>query len=320
MDGVLFWTDTFSMVPVETSIGCFQANRDVSFRGGSEKWKEISDITRRIDYLVTEGVEREVLLPDGGLLWRVRDRQTRAMCFDIYNAYADEIESTFRQFVMPKIIDSYSADVALAQTKRILYSTNASNCIVIDMTFIAKIICNKDYSDFFEVLNESRCTIVLHANGFQSQTNFSYPYSAKTTMFCVNAMSLIIDAFMSGFFDRYSGIKFFFSEVGYKWLEHLSDKIPFYIERYFSLESITPVSRSFSDVIKNSLAFSFTNDLPCAFFLEKYSESLVFGSDFPHADSSYGNTREHVRKIGEISEELCEMVFSKNAIKLLMLC
>jgi hypothetical protein len=46
MDGVLHWTDSFQIVPVETSIACFKANSDVSFRGGSEKWKEVCDIAR----------------------------------------------------------------------------------------------------------------------------------------------------------------------------------------------------------------------------------------------------------------------------------
>ena len=242
------------------------------------------------------------------------------MCFDIYNEHASNVETSYQdRYVMPRVIESCSPEEMKKKLKRQLDQKKSSNAFVIDLGFMNRAISEKGYENVFEMLNESKATIILHANGFQSQSNFRYPYSAKTTLFCVNAMSLLIDCYMRGFFDKYKSISLFFAEVGYKWLEHLYDKVPFYLKRYSSLENMETISRSFDNVVKSQLYFGFTNDLPCDFFLEKYQDSLVFGSDFPHADSSFGSTATHKAKIEKTSEKLCKKVFTENAVRLLSL-
>jgi|APSaa5957512535_1039671.scaffolds.fasta_scaffold85865_2 predicted TIM-barrel fold metal-dependent hydrolase len=314
IDGVLHWTDTFSMVPVETSIACFQDVENVSFRGGVGKWREVSDLQLRKGYHDHDYLLSEILLPDGGLLWRIRDYQTKLMCFDIYNEYSSEVEKKYEGvFYMPKVIPTASPSVALEYAEKAIDCRSSTNSVVVDLGFVSSAITDSEYSRFFEVLNEASIILILHANGFSTTHQFRYPYSAKTTMFCVNAMNFLIDSYMRSFFDKYDQIKVYFSEVGYKWIDHILDKVPFYCDRYCSLEKITPIQKPIDQVVADSVFFGFTNDLPCDYYLRKLARNLLFGSDFPHADSSYGSSRQHFNSTSDISMEYAERVFRRNA-------
>ena len=68
----------------------------------------------------------------------------------------------------------------------------------------------KNRSFIFREIQKLNIPIILHANGAILNNTFSRPYTAKHSLFCVNAMSILTELYISGFFDQFKKIKFVF--------------------------------------------------------------------------------------------------------------
>lgn len=318
MDGSIFWTDSYTLVPLETSLGAFCKPEELAFRGGLDVYNQVSDIEKRIQLQNNDFVACEVLLPDTGLLWRVREMQTRLMCFDIYNAYADEIEKQTGRFLMPRVLASMDEVYLNKIIDNLIGSQGYAKSFVIDMKFMARIIQQeKAYFNLMQKLNEVGANIILHANGYSSDYNFKYPYMAKASMLCVNAMELLQDAYMRKFFDRFSNVKFIFSEVGYKWIDYLAEKIEYYTKRYEFLEKLDKPKIPFLQVCKKNIFFTFTNDLPVNLnLIYAGTENLLYGTDFPHADSTYLLSKQYLHQFEDANKEIAHSIFIENGRKI----
>jgi len=64
--GTVFWTDSYSLVPIETSLGAFCSPEELKFRGGWDIYDQVSDIGKRVKFQDDDSVLCEVLLPDSG--------------------------------------------------------------------------------------------------------------------------------------------------------------------------------------------------------------------------------------------------------------
>jgi predicted TIM-barrel fold metal-dependent hydrolase len=313
MDGSIFWTDSYTLVPLETSLGAFCKPEELAFRGGLDIYNQVSDIEKRIQFQNEDFVACEVLLPDTGLLWRVREVQTKLMCFDIYNSYADEIEKQTERFLMPRVLPSMDEVYLNNIIDNLIDSQRCARSFVIDIRFMAKIIQDKAYFSLMEKLNEVGANIILHANGYASDYNFRYPYMAKASMLCVNAMELLQDAYMRKFFDRFTNVKFIFSEVGYKWIDYLAEKIEYYTKRYEFLEKMDKPEIPFLQVCRKNIYFTFTNDLPVNLSLiYTGAENLLYGTDFPHADSTYLLSKQYLHQFEGVNKHIAHSFFVDN--------
>jgi predicted TIM-barrel fold metal-dependent hydrolase len=313
IDGTIFWTDSYTLVPLETSLAAFCKPQELAFRGGIDIYNQVSDIEKRLQFQNDDFVTCEVLLPDTGLLWRIREVQTKLMCFDIYNDYADEIEKHTDRFLMPRVLPSMDEVYLNKIIDNLIESQRSARSFVIDMKFMAKIIQEKAYSSLMEKLNEINANIILHANGYKTDYNFKYPYMAKASMLCVNAMELLQDAYMRKFFDRWSNIKFIFSEVGYKWIDYLAQKVEYYENRYEFLEKIDKPEIPFLHICKKNIFYTFTNDLPVNHSsIYAGTENLLYGTDFPHADSTYLLSKEYFHQFEGVNVNIANSIFIEN--------
>lgn len=244
----------------------------------------------------------------------MRDLKTKLKCFDIYNSYAEDIEKIKNtRFLMPRVIPSTDAQYLNGMIDELISSQKFAKSFVIDIGFMAKIISDNDYCKFLSKLNEVNSNIILHANGYFSSFNFKYPYIAKTSMSCVNAMELLQDAYMRKIFDQHTNLKFIFSEVGYKWIDYLAEKIEFYTKRYQFLEKLDKPNIPLGEVLKKNIFYTFTNDLPINLNLVHCSyENLLYGTDFPHADSTYLLSQGYLNRFQLADQKLANAVFIEN--------
>ena len=73
------------------------------------------------------------------------------------------------------------------------------------------------------------------------------PYTAKHSLFCINAMSILVELYSSGFFDEFKKIKLIFSEMTV-WLNQIYYKLTYYKERFKYLDNLNHLKRDFKDV------------------------------------------------------------------------
>ena len=300
-----FWTDSFSLIPMSASIGAGTKNKDLKFRCSREKYLEFSDLNKRVQMQDIDSAIHEILLPNLGLLWRIKNKNIKKLCFQIYNDHALEFEKDklSKRFTIFPIIYGSSSEEMRNSLNYILNKTQAKNLhgIVVDIGQIW--ILQKDkkckHRQFiFREIEKKKLPIILHANGTILNHSFTRPYTAKHSLFCVNAMSILVELYLSGFFDEFKKIRFVFSEMGLSWLNQIFYKLSYYKERFKYLDNLTHLKRDFKDVLKKNIFCTFTTELPDLQTLKLLgTKNLMFGSDFPHNESFFPDTTSFLKKI-----------------------
>jgi hypothetical protein len=301
----LFWTDSFSLVPISASIGAGTADKNLSFRCSRNKFLEFCDLNKRVKMQNKDGAIHEVLLPNLGLLWRIKNKKIKKLCFEIYNDYAIDFEKKLlsKRFSILPIIYGSTAEEMKNSLENILKKTLKNNLhgVVVDINQIWILQKNQKSKarDFiFSEIQKVDIPIILHANGSILNNAFTRPYTAKHSLFCVNAMSILVELYTSGFFDKFRKVKFIFSEMGLSWINQIHYKLTYYKERFRYLDNLTHLNRNFDDVLKKNIFCTFTTELPDIQTLKLVGmKNIMFGSDFPHNESFFPNTNIFLKRI-----------------------
>ena len=317
-----FWTDSFSLIPMSASIGAGTSNKDLKFRCSREKYLEFSDLNKRVQMQNMDNAIHEILLPNLGLLWRIKNKNIKKLCFQIYNDNAIEFEKdklSKRFTVLPIIFGSTSEEMQ-SSLSYILNKTQAKNLhgIVLDIGQIWILQKNKKCKHrkfIFNEIEKNKLPIILHANGTILNNSFTRPYTAKHSLFCVNAMSILVELYLSGFFDEFKKIKVVFSEMGLSWLNQIYYKLSYYKDRFKYLDNLIHLKRDFKDILKKNIFCTFTTELPDLQTLKLLGDkNLMFGSDFPHNESFFPNTVSFLKKIKNNYKKFNNYI-SKNTIE-----
>ena len=153
-----------------------------------------------------DGAIHEILLPNLGLLWRIKNKNIKKLCFEIYNDYALEFKKNLLQnkFTILPVIYGSSPKEMQSSIQKIFKKTNAKylNGVVLDINQIWTLQKNKNckYRKFiFKEIEKNNIPIILHANGTVLNHSFTRPYAIKHSLFCINTMSILVELYSSGF-------------------------------------------------------------------------------------------------------------------------
>lgn len=322
IEGNYFWTDSYSLVPLAPSIGAGQTDKKLKFRCTKREFHKFSNLKERIKMQKVDGALHEILLPNLGLLWRIKNKKIRKICFDVYNENALNVEkSNYKNnFTILQIIHGNSESEMLASLESILKKNSENNLhgLVFDMEQLWQIIKSQNFKLTKKILRsieEKKIPLVLHANGTNLTKNFSRPYTAKHTLFCINSMNLMVELYTSGLFDKFKNIKIIFSELGLSWINQLHFKLSYYKQRFKYLDDLKHLKKNFSEVLKQNIFCTFTTEFPDIQTIELLGEkNLMFGSDFPHAESFFPHTKKFIDKLFKNYVNAQKFV-TQNAIK-----
>ena len=316
----LFWTDSYSLTPMSASIGAGTPDSKLEFRCTLNDYKQFSNLKLRVNYQNKDGAIHEILLPNLGVLWKIKNKQVMKLCFDIYNKNADEISKKYlKNFTIIPVVYGDSPELIFKSLNEILNNIKTAKCgLVIDMNQIWKLLTsNNSLSDkIFKMLDDFNASIILHANGSTLSKKFFRPYTTKHTFFCINAMELTTELYLRGFFDKYSKIKLIFSETGLSWINQLYYKLSYYLKRFKTLDNLHHLKKDIGEVIKKNILVTFTTEIPDKQTLELIDTNhIMFGSDFPHNESFYPETNKFLNQVKKLYKNELENFIKNNAIK-----
>ena len=125
---------------MSASIGAGTSNKDLKFRCSREKFLDFSDLNKRVEMQKKDGAIHEILLPNLGLLWRIKNKNIKKLCFEIYNDYALEFKKNLLQnkFTILPVIYGSSPKEMQSSIQKIFKKTNAKylNGVVLDINQI----------------------------------------------------------------------------------------------------------------------------------------------------------------------------------------
>lgn len=137
-------------------------------------------------------------------------------------------------------------------------------------------------------------------------------------------LSSFVDLFAWGVLERHPKIKIVLAEAGTGWLPWVVEELDYRFWRLCEAKQFweerggIPLKEKPSDIFKRQIYASFQEDHTAIALLNSYGpDHLLWGSDYPHPDSVWPNSKEAIqRQLGHLSAETIKKITHDNAAKL----
>ena len=253
------------------------------------------------------------MLPSGGLLYTSKNEELTTELFNLYNNFCVQSSDNFYSFIPMLPSENNLAKIIL---KKIL-KTNKTQAVLMPIYPGGGFYSNKKYDKLFKMLNYHKYTVIMHAGGVRCLPKEKLNYSQtgfKNSIMIYQGMETFSDLFFSGMLSKYKNIKFVFSEIGVSWLSGFFERVSYCYGRYKSVDGYK--FENLEVGLKN-IYFSFQQDFPQISNKNVSFKNYLFGSDFPHAESVFPNSKRKYLDVKKIyGRKIVENFFYNNAKKL----
>ena len=242
--------------------------------------------------------------------------------YDIYNEWAAGFcKANPERLAALACISSHSPSAASAQLRRA--AELGLKGAEMNVSSASSPIYQEEWNELWETAGECNMPISFHTVGL----NYRQPESGADerhemislglmyTLFQLSGPEFMASVLLSGACDKYPNFKFVLGECGIGWLPYVLHRIDVeYEDRLFPLGLSTVPSE-----LWNRHGYSTFQDEPLsADVIETVgTENVLWGSDYPHPDSVWPDSRETIeRNLGKLDAEMRHKLVYENAGKL----
>lgn len=277
---------------------------------GRPNQKGATDLDARIADLELEGIDAEIVFPTTGMLnYLVEDRETELASTQIYNDWNDGFFSGhLDRFVRCGILPVRSLDDTVAEMERLAVKGFTAAMLPSQIPEGVPLYNSPAWDKVFDAAQRLNMVLTLHtATGRPDLRPESGPGGA-----IINYTDQMRDAIQSitymvagGTLDRFPGAKVMVVESGASWLAGLAERMDEVAEGH-DIFVRPKLSMKPSEIIRRQVHASFQYDRACIMSRTVTGHTgLIWGSDYPHHEGTFPNSREVVARLFdgiEISE------------------
>lgn len=284
-----------------------------------------NDLKARIADLDAEGVRRELAFPNGvQVIWGYRDLEARGICFRIYNEYIAELqERAPGRFFGVGMINWWDAEC----TRRDLHELKALGLKTFLMPLRPGVNADGQPIDYtsdsmnaiWEVIADSGLPVSHHIGEFPLKTQYN-----STTIGFLHNVATFREMFgsyiMGGILDRHPSLTIGWFEGGINWVASAIQDCQHAIASYKHIHNWNIV-RDVEDYWRSRMYSSFIVDPLGLRLLDLIGvDRVMWSSDYPHNESTYGYTRSSINSVlNAVEEQHQAAVLSGNIERFLML-
>ena len=276
----------------------------------------------RVKMLDEWGVNAGVLFPTVGILWDVADNELAAAYARAYNNWINDFASQARNRVIPiahlALQDTVSA---LAELRRCL-KLGFKGVFLPPETINGRRFSHPDFDPIWRECEEAGIPVCLHvivrfnrAPGLLG--NFYQPGDFRAVYgFALGGFAQVVPAAMTmvadGLFDRFPRLKVLCVEAGCGWAPYIMDRMD---EKYEHLGWTHPTRLKPSDYFRRNIwVVAEPEERTIGSVMDLLGEDRVlWGSDFPHIDSTLEAPRLIRATVAALSEERQRKLLGANA-------
>jgi predicted TIM-barrel fold metal-dependent hydrolase len=270
--------------------------QEVSSRG-------TTSIDARYAVMREEGVVAECIYPTKGLyLWGITDAATGALCARIYNDWIyDLLEKRSDRFKCAAMIPTGSVEVAMAEVERAAKLGLGALMLPIVGT---PPLNNKQWQPLWSLIEETGLPIVLHQGTGHDMLFYRGPGAAVSNLMATQSMAPRTAALlaMSGVLADHPKLHFIFVETNAGWISWVMGTLDHYYDAFSKMAGwVRPsLDEPPSFYIKRQIHGTFQRD-HAAIAMVPYTgaDVALFGTDYPHHEGTYPNSRKIVAEIAE---------------------
>jgi predicted TIM-barrel fold metal-dependent hydrolase len=270
-----------------------------------------------------DGVCAEVLFPTLGMpLFQLKDDELQRACFRVYNDWAAQFCSyNPKRLVGAALISLTHMTGAIAELER---------CAKLGLR-AAMISGNPPvpygdhvYDVFWQAASEVGMPIALHVIAGSTQESTSSSLGGRKLSNGEFYMSLIFEVqrtltsiIWGGVLERFPELKIVSAENDVGWMPHFMYRMDHAYEKFGTLAT-EPLPMRPSEYIKRQVWATFLDDPVGPKTYELFGENnYMWGSDFPHTDSTWPKSREVIAKdFAGVPDEVTRKITFDNAARL----
>lgn len=278
----------------------------------------------RLKLLDSWGVDAGVLFPTVGILWDVADNGLAAAYARAYNAWIDEFASHDRRRIVPIAhLALQDVEAALAELRRCL-RLGFKGVFLPPEPIRGKRFSHRDFDPVWRECEEAGIPLCLHVivrfNRRGLLGDFYPPGEFRPVFgFSLGGFAQIVPALMTmvcdGLFDRFPRLKVLCVEAGCGWAAYIMDRLD---EKYQYLGWTYPLELKPSEYFRRNIwVVAEPEERTIGAMMDLVGEDrILWGSDFPHVDSTLEAVDLVRRGVARLSAQRRDKLLGANAARL----
>jgi len=298
---------------------------DAAVAAGAEDLDDLRELTvdleQRFKVLRRDGIAGECIYPTTGLyVWNIEDRSVGEACCHLYNDWIhDRLESKSPRFRCAGMIPTWDVDAAIAEVQRIADLGLAAAMLPL----VGKPEYNHpDWKPLWRAIEEIGIPVVMHQGTGHDMLFYRGPGSAVSNLLATQSMAPRAVSLLatSGVLAEFPELHFVFVETNAGWISWTMSTVDHYYDSFQEYEGwvrpMLPEKPSF--YMARQIHSTFQIDPVAVTNLAHTGVApLLWGSDFPHAEGTYPNSRKAVRDLfGGIEIETAAEIVAGTAVRL----
>lgn len=260
-----------------------------------------TSIEARYRIMREDGIAGECIFPTSGLyLWNMEDPDVGKLCARIYNDWIyDQLESRSDRFRCAAVIPTWSVEDAMAEVERVLDLGLASVMLPLVGTPSYN---HKEWEPLWSLIEESGRPVVMHQGSGHDMLFYRGRGASVSNLLATQSMAPRTAGLLttSGVLADHPDLHFVFVETNAGWLSWAMSTLDHYNEAFKQnigwVRPVLPELPSF--YMKRQLHGTFQiDDVAINNIVKTGVEPLLWGSDYPHTEGTYPDSRQTVEKL-----------------------
>ncbi|MCE2392516.1 MAG: amidohydrolase family protein [Proteobacteria bacterium] len=289
-----------------TEIAAEFGKRIGAVRGSDARFEEIArgrtnDPEGRFEVLIEDGIQGECIYPSRSLyVWNLTDPDVGRACCRIYNDWIHDIlESRSPRFRCAGLIPTWRIPDALEELERIRGLGLAAAMLPLVGTPDYNL---REWEPLWSAIEDSGLPVVMHQGTGHDMLFYRSRGAAVANLLATQSMAPRTAGLLatSGVLAEHPGLHFVFVETNAAWISWAMVTLDHYYDAFRQYEGwVRPVLEEKPGFyIARQLHGTFQVDPVAVSNIEHTGvEPLMWGSDFPHGEGTYPNSRSTVRRL-----------------------
>ena len=260
----------------------------------------------RLAIMREDGIAGECIFPSIGLyVWMLEDADVGEACCQIYNDWIfDQLESKSPRWRCAGLIPTWDVEMAVREVRRIANLGLGSAML--------PLVGRPEYNDpswdpLWTAIEESGLPAVMHQGTGHDMLFYRGPGAAVTNLLATQSLAPRAAGLLStsGALERHPGLHVVFVEVNASWIAWAMDTLDYYNDAFLNYQDdfgrnwVRPVLKEKpSFYIGRQIHATFQDDPSAVANLARTGAApLLWGSDYPHEESTYPHSRETVERL-----------------------
>jgi predicted TIM-barrel fold metal-dependent hydrolase len=280
----------------------------------------------RLAVMREDGIAGECIFPTIGLyVWMMDDPEVGEACCQIYNDWIyDLLESQSPRWRCAALIPTWDIDRAVSEVKRIARLGLGAAML--------PLVGTPEYNDprwdpLWSAIEESGLPAVMHQGTGHDMLFYRGPGASVTNLLATQSMAPRAAGLLatSGALERHPGLHVVFVEVNASWIGWTMDTLDYYYDAFRGYQDesgrnwVRPLLEERpSFYIGRQIHATFQDDPSALTNISRTGVApLLWGSDYPHGESTYPHSRATVQKlVGDLSPEDAAAIVGGTCAKL----